>query len=264
MYGTITSNYNLYNMISKLKKLFQRVEKHYTDPRLVELYDIENPWSDDSDFYVSIIDNNKKRILDIGCGTGVISIALAEKGHTVTALDPSFAMIDAAKQKKNASLVYWVVSPAQSYHDASLYDIAIMTGHTFQNLLTVTDVTSTLNMIYRQLSVGGKLIFESRNPLIDWHKKWSQLPERHITHNNESIVVTTDSVNTDGEYISFKHHYAIAHQTLTSESTLRFMNKEKIEDLLLSNSFQIETVYGDWDMSPYTNESKEMIFVAKK
>lgn len=39
------------------------------------------------------------RILDVGCGTGSLSLILAEQGHTVTGVDFSPAMIEAARQK---------------------------------------------------------------------------------------------------------------------------------------------------------------------
>ena len=43
------------------------------NPRLVELYDIENPRGADTDFYLSLAaELDAHRILNLGCGTGLL------------------------------------------------------------------------------------------------------------------------------------------------------------------------------------------------
>ncbi len=46
-----------------------KLDRHYVDPRLVELYDHDNPRGADTDFYLrlaAVLD--ARRILDLGCG----------------------------------------------------------------------------------------------------------------------------------------------------------------------------------------------------
>ena len=43
--------------------------------------------------------NNKLRILDLGCGPGNFSVALAERGHEVVALDPAEKMLAMVEEK---------------------------------------------------------------------------------------------------------------------------------------------------------------------
>lgn len=45
----------------------------------------------------------RARILDIGCGTGSLSLVLAELGHAVTGIDFAPAMIDQARAKAHAA-----------------------------------------------------------------------------------------------------------------------------------------------------------------
>ena len=48
-----------------------KLDKHYTDPRLVDLYDLENPLGSDHDFFQRLIKaQDAKTIVDLGCGTG--------------------------------------------------------------------------------------------------------------------------------------------------------------------------------------------------
>ena len=49
-----------------------KLDEHYVDPRLVALYDIENPRGADTDFYIELAaDLNARSILDLGCGTSL-------------------------------------------------------------------------------------------------------------------------------------------------------------------------------------------------
>ena len=44
----------------------------------------------------------------------------------------------------------------------------------------------------------------------------------------------------------------------------RYFFPQEIEDLLKLTSFKLEALYGTFDKKPYTDDSKEMIFVARK
>ena len=47
------------------------------DPRIVDLYDLDNPDGPDHDFYRALADSRDARsILDLGCGTGILTVTL--------------------------------------------------------------------------------------------------------------------------------------------------------------------------------------------
>ena len=61
----------------------------YEDPRLAEIYDLDNPWAEDTDFYLAQAEPGPAGVLDLGCGTGTLCCALAHRGHRVTGIDPA-------------------------------------------------------------------------------------------------------------------------------------------------------------------------------
>lgn len=122
-------------------------DTHYMNPKLAEIYDEENSWSDDNDFYLSISGNTPINILDLGCGTGVICNAYIDQGHKVTGIDPASSMLEVASKKPNGKKIEWVKSNAQSFRSDDKFDLVIMTGHAFQVLLCEQDLLATFENI---------------------------------------------------------------------------------------------------------------------
>lgn len=88
----------------------------YEDPRLVELYDIDNPDGPDHDFYRSLADEiGASTILDVGCGTGMLTVSLAAPGRDVVGVDPSAAATEGVnlcirnESRKDNDRALWVV-----------------------------------------------------------------------------------------------------------------------------------------------------------
>ena len=235
-------------------------DNHYEHPRLAEIYDLNSGWSPDRDFYLSLAGTSPRKILDIGCGTGLICRAYAEKGHAVTGLDPSRAMLEVGKRKPHGEKIDWVCTFAQSYRSNELFDLIIMTGHAFQVLLSDEDVLETFAMIRKYLKPDGSLVFESRNPEIDWEKVWDY--DVVLDLDGEEIQMTNRLLSRKGEQITHQLTYQFPDETLVSTSTLRFMPKAKIEACLAKSRLKIDKFMGDWHGGAFdAATSREMIFV---
>jgi len=58
----------------------------------VAVYDAAFPWSREDDFFLSVVNETPAaRVLDFGCGTGRLALAMAAAGHTVTRSAPGLA-----------------------------------------------------------------------------------------------------------------------------------------------------------------------------
>lgn len=237
----------------------EKLDEHYINPKLAQIYDLDSPWSKDRDFYLSLAGDTPKRILDLGCGTGLLCEAYADNGHKVTGVDPAEAMLKIARQKKHANEITWVQSKAQNFKSEHLFDLIIMTGHAFQVLLEEREVESVFATMKDHLVPEGLIVFESRNPDIVWKSKWDYDIELNTTYG--SMRESRRFINLVDQKMTFKLEYKFPDETLVSQSVLRFWTKEQIESKLTKTGLIVDTVYGDWNQTPFSSEhSEEMVF----
>jgi 2-polyprenyl-3-methyl-5-hydroxy-6-metoxy-1,4-benzoquinol methylase len=86
-----------------------KLDLHYVDPRLVDLYDGPDARGADAAFYVQLAaELQASVILDLGCGTGLLTRELATEGRTVIGIDPAPAMLAYARRQPGAERVQWV------------------------------------------------------------------------------------------------------------------------------------------------------------
>ena len=152
-----------------------QLDRHYVDPRLVQLYDVENPRGADTDFYLRLASElNAKKIVDLGCGTGTLTCELAVEDRMIVGIDPSPAMLAVARRKPGGERVQWVEGTSSALGTPAA-DLALMTGNVAQIFLEDVEWSATLRDIHAGLRPGGYLAFESRNPEAkeweSWHRK---------------------------------------------------------------------------------------------
>ena len=232
----------------------------YHHAQIADVYDLANPWAQDLDFYLSLAGPRPCNVLDLGCGTGMLSCALAERGHQVTSVDPAAAMLNVAKRKPHAEQVEWVESAAQSCKSQRRFDLIVMTGHAFQILLSDADTLAVLQTMRRHLNEHGRVAFETRNPRLDWVGEWAGRVRRLPGPILETIEVTGNN----DEFISFQTCYRSPHGTLTTSSKLRFPSREQVASLIGRSGLTMRNVFGSWNADSFeTERSREIIFIAE-
>ncbi|WP_218222094.1 class I SAM-dependent methyltransferase [Nesterenkonia sp. Act20] len=246
------------------------------DPELVAIYDVENAGGWDHEFYLELLEElGARRVADVGCGTGVLGVLLAQHGIRVVGVDPSAAMIDVARSRSARAgvdaQISWIHGFADQLETGGV-DAVVMEGHVAQYFLDRADWDGVLAAAWRALSPGGHLAFESRNPaaleLDAWDAESTRETQPHpaggeFTSWMEIAGVRPDTV--DGQLITARAHNLLPDaREIIAEETLRYRPLDVLRASLTDAGFEIQQIWGDWDREQLSEDSPEMIFLAQK
>jgi ubiquinone/menaquinone biosynthesis C-methylase UbiE len=237
----------------------------FNDPRLIEVYDAECPWSRDDDFFASVVSQTPgARVLDLGCGTGRLALGLAAAGHQVTGIDPARASLAVAKAKPGADQVTWIEGTSTDLPEAA-FEVAVMTSHVAQFFVTAESWQAALADLRRALVPGGRLTFDSRDPRARKWEDWNPADSRRqITLPHGSVVTAwTEVTRVVAGAVDFTIHYLMpAGDELTSEGTLAFRPEDEVRSSLSKAGFTIEHIYGGWNHEPIGAPDGEFLVIA--
>ncbi len=139
----------------------------------VQFYDEAVPdWPGEIEFYRAMAIEVRGRdgsILEVGCGTGRVTLQLAQEGVSIVGLDLSPRMLTNARQKSQGlSNVRWVEGDMKAFELAECFDLIMIPGHSFQFMLTPADQIECLTCIRHHLTPGGKLVVHVNHDDFSW------------------------------------------------------------------------------------------------
>jgi SAM-dependent methyltransferase len=211
---------------------------YYTDPRTAETYDAgmgaEADAMNDTPFYVGLAREAAAQdmaVLELGCGTGRVTIPIAREGIDVVGLDNAPAMLDVARRKAAADGldVTWVEADMRDFDLGRRFGLVIIPYRSFLHLLTDEDQRSCLAAVHRHLLPGGRLALNFFAP-------------------------PSAATGADRPVIS----------RIYGRMRLRYVSQLEMETLLAEAGFEITARYGGFANEPLTSESRELVWIATK
>ena len=249
------------------------------DHLAAELYDYTvQDWPGEIAFYRGLA-RSASSLLEVGCGTGRVTLQLARQDLDVLGLDQSRQMLEIAQRKSGAlPSVRWVEADMRSFDLRRKFDLVIIPGHSFQFMLSIADQLSCLRSIRRHLAPNATLAIHVNNDDLQWLAAVSanqeppldaplevRLPDKRSFHVSKhwsydsatqtaSATTRLDEINAEGSVIS---------SSIRGPVLLHCFFRFEVEHLFQRARFGVEALFGDFSPSEFTNHSPEMIWLTK-
>jgi SAM-dependent methyltransferase len=227
----------------------------FTHPRLAAVYDTFDGDRGDLQAYEDIVaELGAHRIFDFGCGTGTLAARLAGS-HDVTGFDPAAASLDIARTKTGT--VTWT----GDLTGLTGFDLVLMTGNVAQVFLTDDDWHTTLRTLFAVLRPGGFLVFETRRPEYRAWDEWAhRQPQTRDVPGVGRVEQRFQLTGVRLPLVSFRYTYTFGDgEVLTSDSTLRFRDRNDLDADLTAAGFRITDVRQAPD-----RPARERVFLCEK
>ena len=235
----------------------------FAHPRLAAIYDPLDPDRSDLDAYLQMAEEfEARRVLDIGCGTGVFALLLADRGTEVVGVDPARASIEVARAKPGSERVRWICGDATDLPPLQV-DLATMTANVAQAIVDPQTWQKTLRGAREALRPGGHLVFETRNPAGRAWEEWNRESSYRVTEIPRVGPVESwvQLIEVRRPLVTFRwtYRFAVDGQVLTSDSTLRFRERDEVERDLDAHGYVVADVRDAPD-----RPGKEFVFLARR
>ena len=141
---------------------------------------------------------NNKRLMDIGCGTGVLSVSFAKAGYDVIGIDLSESMLTVAQTRsieENTDITF-VCQSMTDIEGISQVDVAVIAIDSLNYLETLEEVEQTFLQVYSALNEGGQLFFDIHSE----YKMCNIFPDGPFTYEDEQVAYIWNTEQGEEDY----------------------------------------------------------------
>jgi SAM-dependent methyltransferase len=193
-------------------------------------------------------------VLDLCCGTGIVTVPLAATGLEVVGVDISPEMLSHARAKAAGQTnPTFYLQDALEFSTKQRFGLALMTGNAFQCFLTEGDIAALFAKVHTLLSPGGVFIFDTRLPegydltLDDDFRLWSEYKD--VSGNLVRWLVKQAAYNVEHGVLRYemKDVYADGTERRSSE-TLKFTPLTTLLTWARAAGFEVIGQYGNWNL----------------
>jgi len=246
------------------------------------LYDTDNRDNlhDDIPFYIDYAKALDGEVLELGCGTGRVSLTLAHEGIKVTGLDLSDEMLKVFRQKIEADRgvkdkIRLVHGNMADFHLDKNFNVIIAPFRAFQALTVKSDIENALQCIHSHLSDKGVFIINVFKPFDIMDESWcykEKVQWERLDESTGNYVVKKhwgDKIDLEAQVIYPHFAYEVTDKSgntvrYIEDLCLKYYYENQLEDVVIKSAFQIVERFGWYDKRPISEANRELIFVCKK
>ena len=253
-------------------------------PEFGTLYDSAPVYAERADVAFYVEEANRvgegSVVLELGSGTGRLTLPLARAGHPVIGLDLSPAMLTRARARlaaepeevrRRVTLLAGDVRDAE-FTPPSVPDLVIAPFRVLQHFPSIDDQLRVFALARRVLRPGGRFVLDLFNPAYsmmtsDRSAEVEDVAERPLADGRfvrRTVRVTAVHWAEQVSDVELIYHVRTGKHTerVVQAFMMRWFTPAELLHLLARAGFRLEAMYGGFDRQPLVDESPEIVVVA--
>ena len=229
-------------------------------------------------FWRRVARGARGRVLELGCGTGRVSLPLAKAGVSIVGIDRSVRMLERLRVRLRASAdsTRYGATARIVRGDIRLlpfqpqaFAMALAPYGVLQSLLDDDDLRSTLDSVARVLEPGALFGIDLVPDVPNWREYDNKVQLRGRTTGGTSLTLI-ESVRQDPRrhrttfeqrYVERKGRTSTEH---TFELTFRTLSVRQMTARLVRAGFVVEAVLGDYHGRPWDERADVWVILARR
>ena len=215
-------------------------------------------------------------VLELGCGTGRVSLPLAKAGVALVGIDRSAPMLDRARQRiLKSSNPQILTSLCLVRGDirllpfrAGAFSMVLAPYGILQSLIRPKDLTATLASVARVLKTGGTFGIDLVPDVPKWREYENRVQLRGRARGAQLTLIESVRQDPQRHLTTFEQHYVERRGSATREHrfelTFRTLTVRQMTRQLEGAGFGVDTVLGDYRGRPWDDRADVWILMAKK
>ena len=256
-----------------------------------EEYDLEHLGDyEDVDFYVSLARTLRpRRILELGCGTGRITLPLATEAarasHDVIGLDSQPEMLAQAEENRATlaadvrARLSFIAGDMRTFVAEPKLDLIVIPCSSISHLLELDDQIALFKRCYQNLSLGGRFVVEVTMPNLAVYADSFSVPPRtpieidldrsDETDGTRLIRRKTTCYSSDRQlaeirFLYEKYQHGRAIESYIDDFGSHVFFPRELMLLFIHAGFEIERTLGDYRSRPLAANSPLIIMIGRR
>ena len=225
---------------------------------------------DDIEMYRQIAASRRGgTVLELGCGTGRVSIPLARDGIKVTGVDYSPAMLEVARERAAGVRVNWVEGDMRDVRLGRTFGTVLVPFGSLPHLATADEVVQGMETVAAHLQRNGWAVIDIDSPhpediepgpqplVMHWTREWNG---GHLSQ----LVAVRAHPSQGLRDVGFHYHTRTPGRPLRRYShnfILRVISAGELELAARLAGLELVAAFGDYDQSPVSDGDDRLIAV---
>ncbi|HXH42010.1 MAG TPA: class I SAM-dependent methyltransferase [Thermoanaerobaculia bacterium] len=195
-----------------------------------------------------------QRILELGCGTGRVTEVLVRHA-TVTAVDLLVEMLLPASRRAPAARL--MAADLRRFALRETFDLIVLADDPMAHLTSLEDRAGVLRRIADHLTPHGRVVLEGL------YRRPGMPPLVTSRHSAALSVEERWTPAAEASIWNASYRYEQGPSNVEVSSVMRSWSRAEL-DHVAGAGLEIESVWGDFDESPFMDDSPRIIVVAKR